>query len=343
MAERTLKEWCQVLPKVELHRHFEGSLRPQFLARMGRRHGFELPFKTIEEFHQKLHFKSFSDFVPMFIFGVRCLRSPIDFYEATLDLGQQLHVDGTLYADVTITPQLYLNRPFPLLEVFRAIDAGARKVRESLGIEIRWVADLVRNKIEVSEFTFHKLMQLDLTQYGVRALGLGGPEKGNSARPFKDMFAEAKQRGFRSNPHAGEADGPNSVALCIETLNADRIGHGVRAWEDPLLVQEMIEKNIPIEVCLSSNFELGVFNVGNHPVRKLYDAGVKLSLNTDDPVLFKTNLSSEYLKAINHYDFNLEMLMECTLSATEVLHDEACRLIIKEKLMAKFHALGLIH
>ena len=331
------------MPKVELHRHFEGSLRPEFLARAAQRHGLRLPFDTTEEYEQKLDFNSFSDFVPMFILGVRCLRATVDFYEATLDLGQQLHADGIVYADVTITPQFYLSRPFPLLEVFKALDAGAKKVKEHLDIEIRWVTDLVRNKIEVSELTFHKLMQMDLNRYGVHALGLGGPEKGFSALPFQDMFAEAKQRGFKSNPHAGESDGPGSVALCIDTLQADRIGHGVRAWDDPQLVQEMADKNIPIEVCLSSNYKLGVFSIEDHPVRKLHDAGIKLSLNTDDPVLFRTNLSSEYLKAIEHYDFDLKMLMDCTLSAVEVLHDESCRPIIKDKLVKKFNTLGLIN
>jgi len=203
------------------------------------------------------------------------------------------------------------------------------------------VIDLVRNKIEVSEVAFNELMKIDLKYYKVYALGLGGPEKGYSALPFENMFAEAKRQGLRSNPHAGEFDGAASVALCVESLNADRIGHGVRVWEDPSVVQEMIDRGIPIEVCLSSNFELGVFDRESHPVKKLFDAGVKLSLNTDDPVLFKTNLSFEYLLAMTHFEFDSDMLKQCALTATESLHDESCRLILREKINNKFKALGL--
>jgi adenosine deaminase len=341
MAERTVKEWCQLMPKVELHRHFEGSLRPELLFRMAQRHRIELPFKSVEEYQKRLDFKSFSDFVPMFICGVRCLRAPVDFYEATLDLGRQLHADGILYADVTITPQFYLSRPFPLIEVFKALKKGADIVKEKLDVDIRWVTDLVRNKIEASEVAFHKLMKIDLKHYGVHALGLGGPEEGFSAQPFQKMFVEAKRQGLKSNPHAGECDGAASVALCIEALKADRIGHGVRAWEDPIVIQDMIDQKIPIEVCLSSNFKLGVFDRESHPVKKLFDAGVRLSLNTDDPVLFKTNLSFEYVQAMIYFKFDLNMLKQCTMAAAENLHDESCRLIVKEKLMTKFNALGL--
>ena len=341
MDESIAKKACCSMPKVELHRHFEGSLRPELIFYMAQRNGIRLPFKSVEEYKQKLVFGSFSEFVPMFLIGVRCLRFPVDFYESTLDLGLQLHADGILYADVTITPQFYLSRLCSLEDIFKALKQGVDAVKQKLDVDIRWVIDLVRNKIEVSKIAFDELMKIDLKYYNVHALGLGGPEKKSSVVPFKNMFAEAKRQGLKSNPHAGEFDGPASVALCIESLNADRIGHGVRAWEDPALVQEMINRKIPIEVCLSSNFKLGVFDKTSHPVKKIFDAGLRLTLNTDDPVLFKTNLSSEYFLAIKYFGFDLRMLMQCNLAATESIHDESCRSVLREKINKKFKILGM--
>ena len=341
MSERTIKNWCRMMPKVELHRHFEGSLRPEMIFRMAQRHGIGLPFRSVEDYKQKLAFRSFSDFVSMFIIGVRCLREPVDFYESTLDLGRQLYADGILYADITITPQFYLSRSYSLEDIFGALKKGADLVKEKLDVDIRWVVDLVRNKIEVSEVAFHELMKIDLKHYSIHALGLGGPEKGYSALPFANMFAEAKRQGLRSNPHAGEFDGAASVALCVESLKADRIGHGVRVWEDPAVIQELIDRGISIEVCLSSNFELGVFNRESHPVKKLFDAGVKLSLNTDDPALFKTNLSYEYFLAMTYFGFDLDMLKKCTLVAAENIHDESCGLALMQKINNQFKVLGL--
>jgi adenosine deaminase len=309
------------MPKVELHRHLEGSLQPEFLFHLAKRNGLSFPFKNPDEFRANLVYSSFADFVKPFLAGVGCIRTPQDTFDAVVDLGRQLAADNIVYAEVTFTPQFY-RRLFPIGTLFDALNQARQVVRSDHDIEIRWIPDLVRNRFEISRACLGELLEHDLKALGVVALGLGGPEAGHPASQYAELFAAAAEHGLPANPHAGETDGPESIWSCLRDLNAVRIGHGVRAVEDEILVAYLIEHEVMLECCVGSNIALQIYTEANHPLRALKDAGVRICLNTDDPVLFNTTLTDEYLRAVVHHGFSIDDLKQSTRQAAEAIHGD---------------------
>ena len=164
------------------------------------------------------------------------------------------------------------------------------------------------------------LMRCDLKAQGVVALGLGGPEEGHPAQTFKALFDEARNQGIAVNPHAGETAGPESVWACLQDLHAVRIGHGVRSVEDQALLEYLKIHQVMLEVCIGSNVALKVCTEDQHPLRQLRQAGCRVCLNTDDPVLFQTTLSAEYLRAHSHHGFSIDDLNYCVRDAVDAIH-----------------------
>ena len=318
----TIKTVCERIPKIELHRHLEGSLRPELLLRLARRNQINLPFTDKAGYLKLLNFRSFHEFIPVFIMGVECLMEPIDFYESVLDLGEQLNEDRILYVEVTFTPQFYHPLPCSLKEIMDALKKGTDEVYKQWNIIIRWIPDLVRNRYTLSRKIFDELLKLDHQYYGIVALGLGGPEKGYPARRFKPLFDQAASLGLGVNPHAGETAGPDSVWECIRYLRAHRIGHGVRSIENPRLLDFLKKFQVPLEICLSSNLALGIYSEQNHPIRELLNNGCRISLNTDDPLLFNTNLSIEFEKAVRLFQVSIDELKQCTYQAIKSVYSD---------------------
>jgi aminodeoxyfutalosine deaminase len=283
------------MPKVELHRHLEGSLRPGFLLELAARNRLRLPFEDVATYDSLLSFGGFDDFIPPFLLGVTCLRRPSDFTDAVVELGEQLHAEGVVYAEVTYTPQFYQRLDPGFSRVLEALNAGRRRVHRRRNIEIRWIPDLVRNRPEPARAVVDWLTALDPGESGVVALGLGGPERGYPSEPFAELFRRAAAAGLPANPHCGETAGPESVRETCEALRPRRIGHGVRAAEDPELLARLVRDEITFEVCLSSNLALRHYDsLDSHPLTALLDADCRVTLNTDDPVLFRTDLPREY-------------------------------------------------
>ena len=304
------------LAKVELHRHLEGSLRPEMLLGLAQKNRINIPFRQPEDWKTKLRFNSFEDFIPPFLVGVKCLRELDDFEAVAYDLGLQMVEENILYAEVTFTAQFYLGRPFPMIEILRALNRGREKVKLEFGRHINWVIDLVRNRPKLAREAFDSIMALDLKSLGVVGLGLGGPEIGFPVDPLRDCFVEASRRGLAILPHAGESGGASSIREAIN-LGAKRLGHGVQAHLHPELLRELIEKEIHLEVCIGSNVALKLFSEKEHPVRELFDSGCRMSLNSDDPVLFQSDMNEEWKRAIEHHHFELKDLRKLNKMALE--------------------------
>ncbi|MEX2158624.1 MAG: adenosine deaminase [Dehalococcoidia bacterium] len=263
------------LPKAEVHVHLEGTARPATLEELAARAGISIARV----------FSDLNSFVGVYEAATRVMTTPGDYRRLVREYCEDAVRAGVRYAELEVSPALSRSA---LASFVEAAEAAAQE----RDVVLRLVVGLGR--LMPPEMA---LTALDATHElpGVVAIGLGGPEEGFSNEPFAEAFAEARRRGLRAAPHAGENAGPHSVRDAIETLGADRIQHGVRAAEDPALLTELVERRIPLAVCPTSNVLLGVARSHDeHQLRQLWDAGVVVSVNTDDPGFFGCNLVGEY-------------------------------------------------
>ena len=311
-----LRVHLMALPKAELHLHMEGSLSARTLLRLADRNKLRLPFSTPEQFQAHYRYRTFRDFANMLLLGVNCLRRPEDFHDAIADLSGALLEQNVRYAEVTWTPQFYLNRGFPLDAILDAMNQASQQARTTSGLQLRWIPDLVRSYPGPADRITRWASSPGARAKGVVALGLGGPESGFPASGFADHFRTARALGLPANPHAGEGEGAHSVRETIDQLQPSRIGHGVRASEDAGLVASIARQALPLEVCLTSNIRLSVYSsYGAHPAKRLLDAGCVVTLNSDDPVLFQTTLTDEYLRAVVDAGFTPSDIRQVILNA----------------------------
>ena len=222
---------------------------------------------------------------------------PADFELVTYELGSELAEQGVRYAEVTFTPgpEVYCG---PRETFFDGLTVGRKRVRRELGVELRWIFDIPRRTVtlhpDIPLADFITDCAINGRQDGVIALGLAGTELGYPPEPFEPWFDRARAAGLHSVPHAGETAGPASIWGALRVLGAERLGHGVRAVEDPSLLAYLVEHRIPLEVCPTSNIALGVYpSLSEHPLRELVDAGAVVTINTDTPAIFGITLTAE--------------------------------------------------
>jgi adenosine deaminase len=281
---------------VELHVHLEGSMRPHVLLELARRNGVELPAGDEEGLRKWFRFRDFEHFVQVYLTCSRALRTPEDFQLLALDFLEMQSAQSVLYTEAHFTISTHLanggNGPEILAALEEAMEGGERRY----GSRLRLIPDIVRNVgVEAADRTLE--WALAGRNRGVVALGLSGSEARFANDPYRPHFEAAAREGLHRVAHAGEHAGPEAIRSALEVCDAERIGHGVRAVEDPSLVAELCGRRIPLEVCPSSNVCLGVFpDLASHSFDRLYRAGVPVSVNSDDPAFFDTDLSREYLR-----------------------------------------------
>lgn len=283
-------------PKVELHVHLEGAIHPETALELARRNGVRLPFDDAESLRRWFRFESFDKFIEVYLAVTGCLRTAADYELIVVEFARDAMRQNLRHAEVTFSPATHAYffgvAPETFLEGLRV--GRARAARE-FGLDILWVFDIVRNSPEPArdaEFTLETLRAA--RGDGAVALGLGGKEPGFPCEPFEPWFRRALEDGFRSVPHAGELCGPESVRAAVERLGAHRIGHGVRAADDPALLGELARRGVHLEVCPTSNVRLGVArSLEEHPLPRILAAGVPVSVNSDDPALFNVSLTEE--------------------------------------------------
>lgn len=312
--------YLQAVPKAELHVHLEGAIQPATLLTLAERNGVELPATTEPELRSWFRFRDFPHFAEIYVTITRCLRTAEDYELIVHEFGAEMARQNVRYAEVTFSPSTHRALGVSEQAMLDGLERGRRRVREEFGAEINWVFDIVRwtgsdaDTLKKADETTE--LAIACRDRGVVALGLGGVEAGHPPEPFEPWFDRARAAGLRSAPHAGEFGGPESVRGAIERLGAERIGHGVRAFEDEALVELIAERRIPLEVSPTSNVRLGVYHdFEAHPFRCLREAGAIVTVNSDDPPLFNTTLNDEVALLASVFGFDVAAIDEILLDA----------------------------
>jgi len=303
------------MPKVELHVHLEGAQLPETVWEMAKRNGVALPAASLEAWKRWYEFRDFAHFIEVYLAASRAMVGAADFRDMTVAFHDYQASQNVVYSETFLSASLFVER-IPWQDLFDALRDGLAEGRERHGVEVRFIPDIARNFPETKERV------LEHTLAGQRAevyvgLGLGGLEAGYPPELFRAEFDEARANGLRVVAHAGEGAGPESVRGALESLHAERIGHGIRCLEDPSLVAELRERQVPIEVCPISNYRTGVVAAGApHPVLRMLEEGLNVTVNSDDPPMFATSLVDEY-RWLTGQGVPFEQLWACNLAAVE--------------------------
>lgn len=245
-----------------------------------------------------MSYTDFAGFIQSFVWVNQRLKTPDDYARVARRLLERLESEGVTYVEIILSAGVILWKQLAFAPIYDAL------VRESARrrIKARWILDAIRQfGPEPAKPVFD--LAAERLGDGVVAIGLGGDEERGPALPFKELFRQARDRGLRLTCHAGEVTGPQSVWDALE-IGAERIGHGIRAIDDPALARHLAARKIPLEICITSNLRTGaVKSLAEHPVRRLYDAGVPIVLNSDDPAMFDCTLTGEYELAAREFGF----------------------------------------
>ncbi len=310
-------EFAQRIPKAELHVHLEGSILPHTLSKLAQHNHVTLPADDEAGLVEFYRFRNFEQFLNTYMTITGCLRTPDDYRLIAYEFGCECARQNIRYAEVTFTIQTNMSMTgLSWWDILAGLNSGRQQAYIDFGVRWQWVFDIVRNLPDTQKSVLD--IALSATEMGVISLGLGGLEEGFPPELFIDTFAQAEEHHLHRVPHAGEISGPQSVWSAIKLLHAERIGHGIRSIEDPLLVDYLKANNIPLEICPTSNICLNVYpDYAHHPLKKLWDAGLMLTVNSDDPPMFGTDLNHEYQLLVNHFDFNRSDLEQISLNAIQ--------------------------
>jgi len=283
-----------ITPKIELHVHLEGSVRPARLLAIARRNGVTPPAQTVEALAELYRFRDFRHFLDVWTLSTAAFLHADDFREIVVDYAEEAAGHGAVYLEAIFSPAEPASRGVPWEEVFAGYCDGAQEARERHGVEVRLTPDIPRQfPLEAAERTAR--MAVMHRDRGVVGLGLGGPEREFPPEPFARAFAIARDGGLGAVPHAGEVAGAASILGALDALGAVRLRHGIRAAEDPELMRELADRGVVLDVCPTSNVRTGaVASIDAHPLARLVAAGVRCTLNTDDPAMFGTDLGREH-------------------------------------------------
>ena len=325
--------FAQKMPKVELHVHLEGSVCSKTLFYLADKNHIRLPYKNEQEWESSLHFNTFNDFVSRYRIVKSCLCTKQDHALIAYEFGKACSMQNICYAEVIFTlPTPEKESPLAWREILTGLNEGATKAEKEFGVRLRWIFDMsidddARNDEAVYEFVH------DNMQHGIVALGLSSTKQANvPVSRYAFIFDRAYRDGIPVVVHAGEHRGGQSIDMydAIFTLHAKRIGHGVLCIDDSKLRSLLRQRQIPLEICVTSNISIGVFpTYAAHPVRRLWDEGLFITINSDDPVFFKTNLVQEYQLLVKTFHFtenDLERVCLNAIHASFLSAKEKCKL-----------------
>ena len=286
-------------PKIELHVHLEATVKPARLLEIARRNDVRLPAKSEAALARFYRFRGFDHFIQVWIKTTRALVHGRDFHQVVVDYAEELASRGCVYAEALFSPSEPMARGTPWQEIFGGYCDGADEARERYGVDIRFTPDITRDfPVEIADNV--AAWAVRFRARGVVGISLGGSEHRYPPELFERPFAAAREGGLKAAPHAGELAGPASVRGALDVLHADRLRHGVRAVEDPALLQELAARGIVCDVTPLSNVRTGVVrSLDEHPLPRMLAAGVRCSISSDDPALMDTDLERDCAAAVS--------------------------------------------
>ncbi len=314
-----IQNFIRRLPKAELHLHLEGTILPTTLVELSARHD-PRPMK-LREAKALYRFDDFSTFIECFKAVTRRLVDPEDYELVAWRMIEHLAKQGVVHAEVYISVGvIYMWRNFDpraFEPIFAALERARERGERELGLSLYWIFDAVRHfTVEEAERVFSKAGEMRPRYPSIIGIGLGGDERRAGSAPFRALYARARQAGLRLTNHAGETTGPEAIREAL-SIGSERIGHAVSAIQDSALVEELKARGIALELNPTSNVRTGVCaSFAEHPLRRYFDAGLLVTLNSDDPAFFGSDLANEYLLAHTVQAFTREELR--TLAANSI-------------------------
>jgi adenosine deaminase len=284
------------LPKAELHMHIEGSLEPELMFALARRNGVAIPFASVEEIRAAYSFSNLQDFLDIYYEGAAVLQKEEDFRDLAIAYFDRAAADAVVHAEIFFDPQTHTDRGIPFDVVMRGLLAGMDDARGRHGLTSRLILCFLRHLDE--EAAFATLRQAEPWLDRIAGVGLDSSEVGHPPAKFARVFAAAAERGLKRVAHAGEEGPPEYVFEALDILEVDRLDHGNRSLEDPVLVRRLAEEQMTLTVCPLSNLKLCVVpDMADHPVDRMLAEGLRVTLNSDDPAYFGGYINANYLAA----------------------------------------------
>jgi aminodeoxyfutalosine deaminase len=315
-----IREFIRRLPKAELHLHLEGTIAPATLVELSARHDSRR--LTLAQAKALYRFSDFTEFIESFKAVTRRLRDPEDYELAAWRMMQHLAEQGIVHAEVYISVGvIYMWRNFDprcFEPIFAALERARERAASELGLSLYWIFDAVRHfTVEEADRVFRKAVEMRAHYPSIVAIGLGGDERRTGSEPFRHLFARAKSAGLRLTNHAGETTGPEAIWEAL-AIGSERIGHAVSARQDEALLQDLKARGAALELNPTSNVRTGVCpSFAAHPLRQYFDRGLLVTLNSDDPAFFGSDLVSEFLLAHTEQGFTRDELRQ--LAANSII------------------------
>ncbi|MEQ8189079.1 MAG: adenosine deaminase [Candidatus Eremiobacterota bacterium] len=312
----TVEQFIEKMPKIELHVHLEGAIPLEILFEFIRRDRTETSIKSLDNLKEKFLYKDFEHFIQIWGWKNRFIKSEKDFEVIIYEVLRYMSLQHVIYVEMFYSPgDFFLRQGLSIQSITEYLIAGKERAFNDFNIQCNLIVDLVR---DYGPDTGMEILK-KVTPYigkGLVGIGLGGSEQYYPAGVYKEVYRKAKDLGCRLTAHAGEAAGTESIWDVLENLHVERIGHGVRAYEDTKLVSFLKEKQIPLEICPVSNVKTGIFkSVETHPVIKYFTEGLMVTINSDDPLMFNTSITEEYLSLARNFTLSVNDVKQLCMNS----------------------------
>jgi adenosine deaminase len=332
-------ETIKALPKAEQHIHLVGSTQPETLLWLAEQGGLDVPFETVDEVRGFFSYTDFDHFIRVYSTVVDCITEETQFERIAYEMLEAGHRCNVRDIEASFSAPDHVLKGLDYGGMLDAINRGLRKGRKDFGVDCRLRIDLVRNY--GPDYGMEVLDWIEAEGENIVAIDIGGSEKGYPPEPYEPVYKRAREMGLRLVAHAGEAAGLDSVWGAVRGLGVERIGHGTVAAEDPELLRFIAGRSVTIEACPVSNVRTGaVASVAQHPIREFIDNGIRVTVNSDDPPMFGTDMNNEYIQLHQQLGFSVPELFQLSLNAVDsAFLPENEKATLREKFVDEYAAL----
>lgn len=305
----SIDQFIEAIPKAELHLHIEGTFEPELMFEIARRNNIALKYQSVQELQAAYQFNNLQEFLDIYYSGANVLMEEQDFYDLTFSYLQRIHSQHVVHTEIFFDPQTHTLRGVPFEKVVSGIHRALEDGQRMLGISSRLIVSILRHLSE--EAAFEMFREALKYKHWISAIGLDSSEKGHPPSKFRRVFDQALREGWLTVAHAGEEGPPEYVWEALDLLKVSRIDHGNRSLEDPLLVQELVKRQMPLTVCPLSNYKLKVVkDLSNHPIKEMLEKGLRVTVNSDDPAYFGGYINDNYLAVAGALNLSRDQVIQ---------------------------------